>query len=82
MRVSDSHVIPDPIDVWEVRTPDGASIFVRHQGNPDGPAILVGHGNGLAVDAYSPFWSCFAERFDISVHDVRNHGWNPVGDRR
>ena len=75
------NAVPDPIEAWEVRTPDGASIFVRRHGNPDGVALLVSHGNGFAVDAYCPFWSRLADRFDIFIHDLRNHGWNPVSDR-
>ena len=82
MNVGIGGVVPDPLDVWEVRTPDGSPIVVRRHGNPLGPAMLLGHGNGLAADAYFPFWSRFAERFDIFIHDIRNHGWNPVGDRR
>ena len=73
--------IPDPLDAWEARAPDGASIVVRRHGDPDGPAVIVSHGNGLAVDAYCAFWSILAERCDVYVHDVRNHGRNPVGDR-
>ena len=74
--------IPEPIEFWETRTSNGATIVIRRYGNPGGPSMLVSHGNGLAVDAYYPFWSLFAERFDIFVHDVRNHGWNPVGERQ
>ena len=44
--------------------------------------MVLSHGNGLSIDAYFPFWSRFADRFDLFVHDVRNHGWNPVGVRR
>ena len=74
------YVIPEPNDAWEARAPDGASIVVRRHGDPDGPGVIVCHGNGLAVDAYFPFWSILAERFDVYVHDVRSHGRNPVGD--
>ena len=74
--------IPEPTEFWEARMPDGATVVIRRYGNPRGPGMVVSHGNGLAVDAYYPFWSLFAGRFDIFVHDVRNHGWNPVGDRR
>ena len=76
------HVVPEPHDIWEARTPDGASIFIRRHGNPDGPGMVVSHANGLAADAYYPLWSHFTERYDLFVHDVRNHGWNPVGERR
>lgn len=34
------------------------------------------------MDAYYPFWSHFVDRFDVFVHDIRNHGWNPIGDQR
>ena len=78
----DPRVTPEPSDVFEARAPDGATILIRRHGNPQGPAMIVSHANGLAVDAYRPFWSLFAGRFDIFVHDLRNHGWNPVGERR
>ena len=62
--------------------PDGASIIVRQHGNADGPRLILSHGNGLAADLYYPFWSLLLDRFDLIVYDVRNHGWNPVGDQR
>ena len=72
--------VPEPSAVIEVRPADGA--VIRRHGNPDGPRVLLSHGNGLAADAYYPFWSHLTERFDLFVYDLRNHGWNPVGDRR
>ena len=74
--------IPEPSAVFEVRVPDGASIFVRRHGDPGGPRLVLSHGNGFSADAYYPFWSRFTDRFDVFVHDLRNHGWNPVGDLR
>ena len=74
--------VPEPLAVCEVRATDGASIFVRRHGNPNGPRFVLSHGNGFSIDAYYPFWSRFIDRFDIFVYDIRNHGWNPVGDRR
>ena len=38
---------------------DGATIRVRMHGNPDGPRIILGNGNGFAADGYFPFWSLF-----------------------
>ena len=38
---------------------------------------MLSHGNGFAIDAYYPFWSWFTNDFDC-----RNHGRNPVGERR
>ena len=72
--------VPEPEAVHEVRMGDGYPIVLRRHGNPDGPRLVVSHGNGFAVDAYWPFWSRFIDGFDVFVHDVRNHGWNPVGD--
>ena len=70
-----------PVDEWEVRTPHGSSISVRRHGNPDGPAMVLSHGNGFSIQAYLPFWFHFLERFDLFVFDIRNHGRNPVSDR-
>lgn len=33
----------------------------------------------MAIDLYYPFWSLLEHRFDIVVHDLRNHGRNPTG---
>ncbi len=75
-------VIPEPATIFEVPAPDGASVFVRRHGNPDGPRLVLSHGNGFAADAYFPFWSRFTDRFDVFVFDLRSHGWNPVGSQR
>lgn len=74
--------VPEPLGVCEILTNDGTSIAVRRHGNPNGPRLVLSHGNGLSIDAYFPFWSRFTERFDLFVYDIRSHGWNPIGDRR
>lgn len=51
---------------------------VRQHGNPDGPRLVLSHGNGLAIDLYYPFWSLLTDEFDIIVYDLRNHGWNDL----
>ena len=71
--------LPEPTCVFEVPTADGSIIHVRRHGIPHGPRLLVTHGNGMAADAYFPFWVGLTDRFDIFVHDLRNHGWNSVG---
>ena len=73
--------IPEPTAAFRVYAADGGVIVVRRHGNPDGPRLILSHGNGLAIDAYYPFWSLLANRFDLFIHDIRNHGWNPVGER-
>ncbi len=72
--------VPAPSATAESRAEDGTSIFIRRHGNPDGPRLLLTHGNGLAADLYFPFWSLLAGRYDIVLYDLRSHGWNPVGD--
>jgi pimeloyl-ACP methyl ester carboxylesterase len=74
--------IPQPLSVCDVRHDDGSVTIVRRHGNPHGPRLLLGHGNGLAIDLYYPFWSLLADDFDLLVYDLRNHGWNEVGARR
>lgn len=71
--------VPKPLSVDRVRHDDGSFTTVRRHGNPRGLRLLVGHGNGLAIDLYYPFWSRFLDQFDVFVYDLRNHGWNAVG---
>ena len=70
--------VPQPLSTQEVRMDDGTAIVLRRHGNPDGPRLVMSHGNGLAIDLYYPFWSRFTNDFDVIVYDQRNHGWNPV----
>ncbi len=71
--------IPEPLSVCEVRLDEDTVTILRRHGNPTGPRLVLTHGNGLAVDLYYPFWSQFANEFDLIVYDLRNHGWNTVG---
>ena len=71
--------IPEPLATCEVRLDDGSVTIVRRHGNPSGPRLDLSHGNGLAIDLYFPFWSLLMDDFDLVVHDIRNHGWNPLG---
>ena len=57
---------------------DGTSVIIRRHGNPEGPRLVVCHGNGLAADLYYPFWSLLTGECDLLVYDLRNHGWNEV----
>ncbi len=49
--------VPEPLATLDVRVDDDTVIRVRRHGNPDGPRLVLGHGNGLAIDVYYPFWS-------------------------
>ena len=74
--------LPEATGVLDVTMADGARVYVRRHGNPEGPRILLSHGCGLAIDTYYPFWSQLEDRFDLFVFDLRSHGWNPPGDLR
>ena len=74
--------VPEPNSVDEVRLDDGTRITLRRHGRSSGPRLVLSHGNGLSIDLYLPFWSCFIDDFDVVVYDLRNHGWNRVGPLR
>lgn len=71
-------VPPSPHSVVDLTMPDGAIVRLRRHGNPDGPRIALSHGNGLAIEAYFPFWKLLLADYDVVLFDVRNHGQNPL----
>ena len=73
--------VPEPLATAEARMADGEVIVLRRHGSPGGPRLVVSHCNGFAADAYYPFWSLLTDRFDVVLFDLRNHGWNLVGNR-
>ena len=75
--------VPKPLAVDEVRLDEATVIPVRRHGRPDSAVRLVlSHGNGLAIDAYYPFWSLLVDEFDVIIYDIRNHGWNAIGEQK
>ncbi len=70
--------LPKPNRILDLKMDDGAIIRVRRHGNPAGPRLVLCHGNGLAIDAYLPFWNLLRDRYDLILFDVRNHGENPL----
>ena len=70
-------VLPAPHQAFDLSMRDGAVIRVRQHGNPAGPRIALCHGNGLASDAYYPFWRLLEAQYELILFDVRNHGRNP-----
>ena len=70
--------VPEPRSVHEVAVDADTTILVRRHGNPDGPRLVLSHGNGMAIDLYYPFWSLLVDDFDLVMYDMRNHGWNRV----
>ena len=80
--MSGTWVLPQPKAVLEVPMSDGALVYVRRHGNPDGPRMVLSHGCGLSIDTYYPYWSLLQDRFDLFVYDLRSHGWNLPGNIR
>jgi pimeloyl-ACP methyl ester carboxylesterase len=74
-----SHPLPEPIATLDIAD-DGAVIRVRRHGNPQGPRLIVSHGNGFAIDGYVAFWGRFLGDFEVIAFDARNHGWNTPAD--
>ena len=83
MTTISEHVweIPEPLSTSDVRVDDDTVITLRRHGNPEGPRLVLSHGNGLAIDLYYPFWSLLLDEFDLVIYDLRNHGWNAVSSR-
>ena len=71
--------LPEPLSTVDVAIQGDAVITLRRHGNPDGPRLVLSHGNGLAIDLYYPFWSLLLDDFDLVVFDLRHHGWNTTG---
>ena len=71
------YVLPAPSAVLDLAMDDGAPIRVHRHGNPDGPRVVLSHGNGFASDTYFPFWRLMLARFDLVLFDFRNCGRNP-----
>ena len=70
--------VPVPSRTLDVRTHDGATIRLRQHGRAGAPRLVLSHGNGLAIDAYLPFWGPLCDRYEVLVFDFRNHGQNPL----
>ena len=70
--------VPEPLSTHDVQVDDETVITLRRHGNPDGPRLVLSHGNGLAIDLYYPFWSLLTDDFDLIMYDLRNHGWNSI----
>ena len=70
-------VPPEPREIHTLALTDGATMILRRHGNPDGPRVALSHGNGMAIEAYYPFWRLMLADYDLVLFDTRNHGHNP-----
>jgi pimeloyl-ACP methyl ester carboxylesterase len=58
---------------------DGARIAVRRTGNPRGPRVVLGHGNGFAIDAFASLTRELSVAHECFALDLRNHGKSSTG---
>ena len=77
MHLPPALIPPEPRERREVVLSDGATMILRRHGNPDGPRVALSHGNGMAIEAYYPFWRLMLADYDVILFDSRNHGQNP-----
>lgn len=75
------YVLPAPRDTLDVPVKGGGTIVVRRHGETRGNRIVLSHGNGQGADFYYPYWMRFLKDFEVVLFDLRNHGWNSLGDR-
>ncbi|MDE2227635.1 MAG: alpha/beta fold hydrolase [Alphaproteobacteria bacterium] len=61
--------------VFTVATPDGARLPVYELRAPAaGPALLLGHANGLPAGSYEPWLKALARDVHVFAFDARGHG--------
>jgi len=78
MTLHQTFTVPPPSEAADLVAKDGAIIRLRRYGCASRTRIVLSHGNGLAINAYAPFWLPLAETYDVVVFDMRNHGENPL----
>ena len=77
MHLPAALIPPAPRETHAVTLSDGATAILRRHGNLDGPRVALSHGNGMAIEAYFPFWRLMLAAYDVVLFDTRNHGQNP-----
>jgi pimeloyl-ACP methyl ester carboxylesterase len=77
MMLHQAFTVPSPSKAVDLNMADGARIRLRRYGRAGRTRLVLSHGNGLAINAYAPFWLPLTENYDVVVFDMRNHGENP-----
>jgi len=80
MNLHQSLAVPAPREAVDLTMRDGAVIKLRRYGQAGATRLVLSHGNGLAINAYLPFWLPLTDRYDVVLFDIRNHGENPLHD--
>ena len=70
--------VPAPREAVELVMRDGAVIRLRRYGQAGATRLVLSHGNGLAINAYMPFWLPLTDAYDVVLFDIRNHGENTL----
>lgn len=78
MNLHQPFAVPAPREAVDLKMRDGAVIRLRRYGQAGATRLVLSHGNGLAINAYLPFWLPLTERYDVVLFDIRNHGENPL----
>jgi len=78
MNLHQPFTVPPPLAVATLTMKDGAQIRLRRYGKAGATRLVLSHGNGLAINAYAPFWLPLTQSYDVVVFDMRNHGENPL----
>lgn len=73
-------IVPPSLRTVDLSMSDGAVIRLRQYGRAGGRRLALSHGNGLAINAYLPFWLPLADEYELILFDIRNHGENPLHD--
>lgn len=58
---------------------DGVKLRADILGVDSGIRLIMGHGNGLAINGYESYWSEFLDDFQLVLLDVRGHGMSDSG---
>lgn len=78
MNVHQPASVPQPLARADLVMRDGAVIRLRRYGRAGATRLVLSHGNGLAINAYAPFWLPLTDDYDVVLFDMRNHGENPL----
>jgi pimeloyl-ACP methyl ester carboxylesterase len=82
MNIHQPFAVPPPLATATLTMKDGAVIRLRRYGKAGATRLVLSHGNGLAINAYAPFWLPLTANYDVVVFDMRNHGENPLHEEQ
>lgn len=57
-----------------VTLPDGTTVHLRDQGNPDGPVLVLLHGFAASLHSWEPWVAVLADEYRLISIDLPGHG--------